>query len=330
MTVIASCGRCGGELAVHAGRPRILAGRVELLCGACWDHRDTPMPTVVAPVAAAPVAPRRSPVRRVAIVAGAIVIGVAGVAIATRDTAPAAAALPASDVAFGDLVDDNFHAATASDDPAPEPPAGFEPEADELDGPPVEPGVGIIATIEDEPIAERLPTLKDWVHPVTDSDERVPLREQRKFGALRGTIDREDCGRGHCGVDLAGPIGRPVVAVAWGTVVRVETNPLGRDGKTGRYVRIEHPDGVFTAYMHLDSVAPGLAVGDEVDAGRVIGTLGKSAIFKSEQHLHFSLEITLRGEPRFIDPSPFLVDARVVPSPARAEGKLAPEDRSQW
>jgi murein DD-endopeptidase MepM/ murein hydrolase activator NlpD len=327
MTVIASCARCRGDLAVHAGRPRITAGRIELLCAACWEERDVPLPAVVDAAPAAPPPARRSGRVRAAVVVAAAALGAAGIALATRDTAPAAAALPASDVGAGELVDESaYEAETANEDPAPEPAEGVVVEDDT----PVEPGIGIITTIEDEPIAERLPTLKDWVHPVTDSDEIVPVREQRKFGAARATIDREDCGRGHCGVDLAGPIGRPVVAVAWGTVVRVESSPLGRDGKTGRYVRIEHPDGVFTAYMHLDSIAPGLAVGDEVDAGRVIGTLGKSAIFRSEEHLHFSLEITLRGEPRFIDPTPFLEVARVVPSPARAEGKLAPEDRSQW
>ena len=99
---------------------------------------------------------------------------------------------------------------------------------------------------------------------------------------------------------------------------------MGRDGKTGRYVRIEHPDGVFTSYMHLDSIAAGLELGDEVDAGRVLGTLGKSAILHGEEHLHFALEITIHDTPRFIDPTPFLAAAKVVPIPARSEaGKVA-------
>jgi murein DD-endopeptidase MepM/ murein hydrolase activator NlpD len=62
----------------------------------------------------------------------------------------------------------------------------------------------------------------------------------------------------------------------------------------------------------------------------VIGTLGRSGIYASEEHLHFQLEITINGQLRFVDPTPFLTAARVVPTPARAEGALAPADRAQW
>jgi murein DD-endopeptidase MepM/ murein hydrolase activator NlpD len=341
MTVIATCARCDGELALHSGRPRVVGGRIELLCAACWDHRDTPLPAMTQPVAIAapPSRKRRALGGRVAAIAGAFALGVGGVVAATHGTAPAAAALPAIDLVGDDAGGDQIRlpiAEPAADDPAP-PDRVVEPgstdgagTADQEDDAGAEPGVGIVTELENEPILEDLPTLKDWIHPVTGEDELTPAREQRRFGAKRWGIDRTDCGGGHCGVDLAGPRGRPVVAVAWGTVVRIERSENGRDGKSGRYVRIEHPDGVFTSYMHLDSIAPGLELGAEVDAGTVIGTLGKSAIRHGEQHLHFALEITVHGTPRFIDPTPFLKDAKVIPSPATAEGAVAPEDRPQW
>jgi len=318
--VIADCARCRSDLALHTGRPRVAAdGRVELFCALCWDLRDEPI-VVAAPIleevapAAAP--PRRSS-RRIAMAAVAIVLGVAGTVVATRQTPPASAALPVVDNAVEETITEDVQA-PAADDPPPPAPAIDDERA------------GVTTIGDGEPLDEQFPTLKAWIHPVTDSAELTPVRETRRFGAKRAGVDREECGEGHCGVDLAGPRGRPVVAVAWGTVVRVEHSERGRDGRSGRYVRIEHPDGVFTSYMHLDSIAPTLEVGDEVDAGQVIGTLGKSAIYNGEEHLHFALEITTHGEVTFIDPTPFLTGARVVPIPARVEGDLAPADRAQW
>jgi murein DD-endopeptidase MepM/ murein hydrolase activator NlpD len=313
--VIASCARCRGELALHVGRPRILGdGRVELFCDACWANRDTTIVALPVVVAASPAPKRRHPTR-IAIVVAALAIGGAGIAIATRET-PAAAAFPALDDLTWEPISERVRE-HAPDDPPPEPIG--EPE-----------GEPSIATFDGEPLDERFPTLKEWTHPVTDSDEVVPVRAARKFGAHRDGVDRDECGDGHCGLDLTGPRGRPVVAVAWGTVVRIEHSENGRDGHSGRYVRIEHPDGVFTAYMHLDSIVASLAVGDEVDAGQVIGTLGKTAIRNGEEHLHFNLEIIVHGQIRFVDPTPYLAGAKVVPIPARVEGAIAPADRSQW
>lgn len=184
--------------------------------------------------------------------------------------------------------------------------------------------------IELDGLEEERPSLLDWVHPVTGSEEKVPTRGTRRFGAHRdGVSDPTRCGQGHCGVDLAGPRGRPVVAVAWGTVVRVEHSASGRDGRSGRYVRIEHPEGVFTSYMHLDAIAAEVSVGDEIPAGQVLGTLGKTGIHSAEPHLHFGLEIQDDGALRYIDPTPFLERAEILPVPVD-ELRLAPADRSNW
>jgi murein DD-endopeptidase MepM/ murein hydrolase activator NlpD len=121
---------------------------------------------------------------------------------------------------------------------------------------------------------------------------------------------REECGAGHCGVDLEGDRGQDVVAVAWGTVVRIQNDP---DGRGGRYVKIEHPDFVYTSYFHLDRIARGLEVGMEVEPGTPLGELGASGIHISMPHLHFALEIVEDGELTFIDPVPFLHRAEVLP-----------------
>src|SRR5215470_6233773 len=115
-------------------------------------------------------------------------------------------------------------------------------------------------------------SLRAWTHPVTASPELMPEQSSRHFGAHREGIERPECGEGHCGVDLDGPRGRPIVAVAAGTVVRVELSERGLDGRSGRYVRIEHDDGALTSYMHMDDVAD-LHVRDHVAAGQYVGTL---------------------------------------------------------
>lgn len=163
------------------------------------------------------------------------------------------------------------------------------------------------------------PVLDGWIHPVADATELVPVRWQRKFEAPReGGGGKTGCRRGrHCGLDLEGPRGRTIVAVAGGTVIHVERRRNGKDGHSGRYVRIEHPGGVFTAYMHLDSIAPGIEPGTLVTAGQYIGRLGKSGIRHGDPHLHFNLELPAGAKStRYIDATPFLQRARVIADPA--------------
>jgi murein DD-endopeptidase MepM/ murein hydrolase activator NlpD len=179
-----------------------------------------------------------------------------------------------------------------------------------------------IPVIDGKPLDELFPSLKGWAHPVTASSEYMPVDGPRLFGAERQGVERAECGAGHCGVDLDGPRGRPIVAVAAGTAVRVERKELGSDGRSGRYVRIQHDDGTFTAYMHMDEVAEGIEVGVTVARGQYVGTLGATATYASPPHLHFSLEIpnpgaeTARGDhvvTHYVNPSPFLMRATILP-----------------
>jgi murein DD-endopeptidase MepM/ murein hydrolase activator NlpD len=190
--------------------------------------------------------------------------------------------------------------------PSADPPAAAEPKP--------------IPTLDGKPLDEHFPVLAGWIHPVTDAEEVVPVRPERKFGAKRYPGGGRKCKRGHCGVDLDGPRGRPVVSVAAGTVIAVERRRNGKDGRSGRYIKIEHDGGVLTAYMHLDSIAPGISKGDVVSPGDVIGTLGKSGIRDGDPHLHFALEVpTVRkkGHHRFVDPTPFIQRARIIRNPSR-------------
>jgi len=122
--------------------------------------------------------------------------------------------------------------------------------------------------------------------------------------------------RHHDGVDIQAPIGTAVRSVAAGEVIHlqdmetwlarpkfVETN--GRRHRSsgwraGVYVEIRHGDGRVSRYMHLGSIAVGLAEGSKVSAGEVIGSVGRTAVEQSETHLHFELrEAPTRDGERF-------------------------------
>jgi murein DD-endopeptidase MepM/ murein hydrolase activator NlpD len=181
-----------------------------------------------------------------------------------------------------------------------------------------------VPVLDGTPLDELFPSLLDWIHPVVDTDEVLPPYSTGRFGAGRDSVKRTDCGRGHCGVDLGGPVGRPIVTVADGVIVRVERSELGRDGRSGRYVRIEHADGSLTSYMHLDEITRDLEVGDRVDGGQQIGTLGATAVRSAAPHCHFALELpTVPGErgdhtnTYYVDPAPYLVRAAIARAPDR-------------
>jgi len=86
----------------------------------------------------------------------------------------------------------------------------------------------------------------------------------------------------HHGQDILCRYGAPVLAVQGGTV-RFGADPLG-----GREAFLERKDGSFWYYAHLKSYATGLASGDRVETGRVIGRCGASGD-ATIPHVHFAL-----------------------------------------
>jgi murein DD-endopeptidase MepM/ murein hydrolase activator NlpD len=109
--------------------------------------------------------------------------------------------------------------------------------------------------------------------------------------------------RMHYGVDLAAAPGRVVSAAGAGWVVRA-----GWTGGYGLMVEVRHPGDVTTRYSHLSAIL--CAPGDEVDAGRPLGLVGKTGL-ATGPHLHF--EVWRGGEAK--DPLPWL---GLAPSPGMA------------
>ncbi|HYF06147.1 MAG TPA: peptidoglycan DD-metalloendopeptidase family protein [Acetobacteraceae bacterium] len=102
--------------------------------------------------------------------------------------------------------------------------------------------------------------------------------------------------RSHPGVDLAAPVGTPVMAPVGGTVVFA-----GRSFGYGLMVEIEHRDGSRARYAHLSGFAPGVSAGATVAPGQRIGAVGRTGR-TTGAHLHVELRRNGRAE----DPWPWL------------------------
>jgi murein DD-endopeptidase MepM/ murein hydrolase activator NlpD len=87
----------------------------------------------------------------------------------------------------------------------------------------------------------------------------------------------------HPGVSWAAPVGTPVVAAFSGTVESAGDHP-----EYGNFLKIAHSDGRVTAYGHLQRFASHIEEGVEVEAGGLIGYVGKTGR-TSEAQLFFQL-----------------------------------------
>lgn len=129
--------------------------------------------------------------------------------------------------------------------------------------------------------------------------DKFPGWPVRSFGVQRSSSHV------HQGVDLYAPKGTPILAISDGVAVQVRTSLGPSNGKktgAGRNVVIQHPGGIWSWYMHLDTVK--IKEGQTVKAGQQIGTLGNSMfsdiVMKSPAHLHFEImtKYPPGGEPK--------------------------------
>jgi murein DD-endopeptidase MepM/ murein hydrolase activator NlpD len=124
-------------------------------------------------------------------------------------------------------------------------------------------------------------------------------------------------GRAHEALDIAAPLGTPVVAVDDGSVAKLFTSIPG-----GLTVYHFDPSRAYAYYYaHLDRYAEGLAAGQRLRRGDVIGYVGTSGNAGDTPHLHFAI-FKLAPEARWwqgtpINPYPILVRPAATPSSAR-------------
>ncbi|TVQ94718.1 MAG: M23 family metallopeptidase [Deltaproteobacteria bacterium] len=107
-----------------------------------------------------------------------------------------------------------------------------------------------------------------------------PVLKQRRF---------------HNGIDLAVPTGTDVFAPADGEIVVIDENAI-----SGRYVTLDHGDGIRTSYAHLNAL-PAVPLGTEVRRGQRFAQTGNTGR-STGPHLHYM--VLVDGTP--IDPAPHL------------------------
>jgi murein DD-endopeptidase MepM/ murein hydrolase activator NlpD len=98
----------------------------------------------------------------------------------------------------------------------------------------------------------------------------------------------------------------PVVSMTQGTV-----REAGWDNQLGYAVGVVTESGTFYLYAHLDSLAPGLAVGQAVTAGQLLGQMGNSGgrggrSFPVHLHVAISPEVSFTRGNFWINPYPLL------------------------
>lgn len=96
--------------------------------------------------------------------------------------------------------------------------------------------------------------------------------------------------RGRHAVDVAMPIGTPIIAARDGVVVSLENRQSGRAGNpSGNFVRILHDDGTMGVYLHLQQGSVRVREGQRVTRGQPIARSGNTGN-STGPHLHFVIQ----------------------------------------
>ena len=147
----------------------------------------------------------------------------------------------------------------------------------------------------------------NWHGLVPPLDGALIIRQDAKGDGCFG-VPRSG-GRRHNGIDLAAPVGTPVLAIRSGRVAVATT----RRGE-GHYIVLDHGGAWRSVYLHLSAMD--VRPGQRVRQGQRIGAVGKTGNARSPliaPHLH--IEITHHGTP--VDPASLGLCA-AVPHPGTA------------
>lgn len=130
-----------------------------------------------------------------------------------------------------------------------------------------------------------------------------PLDPQRYVFPVIGPATYGTAHHDYPATDVFGDIGQPIVASVRSEVLRLSATERGLGGIT---ITLRGEDGWRYYYAHLDSLDPALRVGQVVEAGQPLGTLGKTGNARSTPpHLHLGISSTgsVAGQ---ITPYPYL------------------------
>ena len=116
-------------------------------------------------------------------------------------------------------------------------------------------------------------------------------------------------GRTHEGLDIMASLGQEVYSVGNGVLWRQAVDGAPNATLSGNAWYVQLADGTYYFYGHLSAFAPGLAVGDKVTLGQLIGYVGDTGNpGPGNYHLHF--EVHPKGGAA-VDPFPLLAIPKV-------------------
>ena len=138
-----------------------------------------------------------------------------------------------------------------------------------------------VAAVEEQPVVEAAAPIYVW--PVAGQVERAHSSDTLSYDqTLRDW-------RTHEGIDIIAELGAPVVAAHSGSV-----ESIVQDSLYGTVVTVSHGDGTRTIYANLAENPP-VNVGDWIDCGTTIGSVGSTALCEISQTSHLHCAITVNG-----------------------------------
>ena len=138
-----------------------------------------------------------------------------------------------------------------------------------------------VAAVEEQPVVEAAAPIYVW--PVAGQVEREHSSETLSYDqTLRDW-------RTHEGIDIIAELGSPVVAAHAGSV-----ESIVQDSLYGTVLTVAHGDGTRTIYANLAENPP-VNVGDWIECGAVIGSVGSTALCEVSQASHLHFAITVNG-----------------------------------
>lgn len=135
--------------------------------------------------------------------------------------------------------------------------------------------------------------------PLSSPEEYLPETFEGYTWPAQGTLTSGygwRWGRLHQGIDIAGPIGTPIMAAAAGTVITADWN----SGGYGKLIKLQHSDGSITLYAHNNKIL--VSPGQTVQQNQQIAEMGNTG-YSTGSHLHFEIHLS---EDSVVDPMTFL------------------------
>lgn len=161
--------------------------------------------------------------------------------------------------------------------------------------------------------ADRIPastTTTTTLPPASDGQIMFPVDARPgecwisdNFGDCRGT----NCSRSHEGLDISGNRGADIFAVVTGRLTKQYTDSGLTYGAGNGWTLYDGTTDITYKFFHMATHAAGLQVGDTVQAGQVIGTVGNTGTSGANSDSNYHLHFEYRPGNVATDPRPLLV-----------------------